>query len=130
MGTFHRHVPRILACHCSWSCHHHFFAVGVVIGVIVIVTANANTAAQGRWGCRLAIVATVLRLIIAVVVLISAMAIAWDDDDKLPVILLHLVQFLMCGGNWPGHTSLHTLVMLGYAGLRLGEDGNCPQKLW
>ncbi len=88
MGTSHHHVPRILARHCSQSHHCHFFAVGVVVGVVVVVTANANTAGQGRWGCRLAIVAALLRLVITVVVLVSAIPITWDDDDKLPVVLL------------------------------------------
>ncbi len=54
------------------------------------MAANSNTAAQGRRGCRLAIVPAVLRLGIAVVVLVSAIAIAWDDNDELPVVLLRL----------------------------------------
>jgi hypothetical protein len=91
MGTSRCHVPRILARHRSWSCHHRFFAVGIFVGVVVIVAANVNTAARGRRGCWLAIVAAILRLIVAVVLLVSAIAITWDNDDKLPVILLRLV---------------------------------------
>jgi hypothetical protein len=86
MGTSRRRVPRILARHRSSSCRCHFFPVEVVVGVIVVVAANANTAAQGRWGCRLAIVVAVLRLVVAVVVLVSAIAIAWDDKNELPVV--------------------------------------------
>jgi hypothetical protein len=44
-----------------------------------------------RWGCRLAIVVAVLRLVVTVVILVSTIAIAWDDNNELPVILLHLV---------------------------------------
>ncbi len=100
MGTSHCHVPRILARHSSWGCCCHVFAVRVVVGVVVIVAANANTAAQGRRGCRLAIVDAILRLVVAVVVLVSAIAIAWDNNDKLPVVLLRLVQlFYLCEGE-------------------------------
>jgi hypothetical protein len=93
MGTSGCCVPRILARHCSQSHHSCFFVVGVVVGVVVIVAANANTAAQGRWGCWLAIVAAVLRLVIAVVVLVDVITIAWDNDNELSVILLRLVRF-------------------------------------
>ncbi len=113
MGTSRRCVSKILACHCSQSCCCRFFAVGFIVGVVVVVVANANTAAQGRRGCQLAIVAAILlRLVIAVVLFISTITIAWDDNDELLVVLLRLVQFFMCGGNWQGHTSPHTLVML------------------
>jgi hypothetical protein len=39
--------------------------------------------------------------------------------------------FIMCGGNWQGHTSPHTLVTLEvkFVGVLLGGEGNCPQKL-
>jgi hypothetical protein len=100
MGTSRRRVPRILAHHCSRSCQCHFFAVGVVVGVVVVVVANANTAARGRRGCQLAIVAAVLHLVIAVVVLLSAIAIAWVDDNELLVLLLHLIRsFFLCVGG-------------------------------
>ncbi len=68
-------------------------AFRVFVGVVVVVAANVNSAAQGRRGCRLAIAAAILRLVVVVIVLISTITIAWDDDDKLPVILLRLVQF-------------------------------------
>jgi hypothetical protein len=90
MGTSHNCVPRIFTCHCSWSCCRRFFAVGVVFGVVVVVAANANTAAQGWRGGQLAIVAAILRLVIAVIVLISAIAIAGNNNDKDPIILLCL----------------------------------------
>jgi hypothetical protein len=99
MGPSRRCVPRILAHHHSQSRRRHFLVVGVVVGVIVIVLANANTAAQGRRGCWLAIVAAVLHLIVMIVIHISAIAIAWDDDDELPIVLLHLVQFFYVWGE-------------------------------
>ncbi len=90
------------------------------------MAANANTTTRGQQGCRLAIVAAVLRLIVAVIVLVSAIAIAWDDVDELPVVLLRLVQFFMCGGNWHGEVTppLTFLSRLRYVGVLLNWDGN------
>ncbi len=83
----------MLARHRSWSRHRCFFAVGVVVEVVVVVATNTNTAAQGWRGCQLAIVSAVFCLIVTVVVLVSTIAIACDDDYKLPIVLLRLVQF-------------------------------------
>jgi hypothetical protein len=131
MGTSRRCIPRILACHCSQSCCCCFFAVRVIIGVFVIVLANANTAAQGQQGCQLAIVTAILCLVVAVVVLVSTIAIAWDDNNELPVILLCLVQFFLCVGEIGKVTPPLTLSScLRYVGVLLGGDRNCPQKLW
>jgi hypothetical protein len=119
MGTSSCCVPRILARHCSRSHRHHFFAVGVVIGVVIIVAANGNTAARGRQSFRLAIIAAILRLVVAVIVLVSAIAIAWDDDDKLPVVLLRLVCtiYLYVGGIGKVTPPLTLLSRLRYVGI-------------
>ncbi len=73
------------------------------------MAANANTAARGWRGCRLAIVAAILGLIVAVVVLVSAIPITWDDNEELPVVLLRLVQFFYVWGELSrSHLPLHS----------------------
>jgi hypothetical protein len=57
-----------------------------------------------------AIVTAALCLVVAVVILISAIAIAWDDNNKIPVVLLCLVQFFMCGVYLRGYTWYHRYV--------------------
>jgi hypothetical protein len=43
---------------------------------------------------------------------------------------IFLCGIFMCGGNWQGHTSPHTLVTLKVCRHLLGGEDNCPQKLW
>jgi hypothetical protein len=60
---------------------------------------------------------------------VAAAAASYCRGCLLFIVKIFLCGIFMCGGNWQGHTSPHTLVTLEVCRGTLGGDCNCSQTL-